>query len=59
MNKEAPTYIDMDEMLEMVSIKGMHNESKLVSLYDEVDTSSDEETAETKAKRRLKKIKSL
>jgi len=49
----------MDEMLEMISIKGMHNESKLINLYDEIDTSSDEETAETKAKRKLKKIKSL
>jgi hypothetical protein len=40
LSKEAPSYIDMDEMLELISIKGLQNSTKLINLYDEIDTSS-------------------
>lgn len=33
-SKEAPNYIDLDEMLEFISIKGSQNSKKLINIYD-------------------------
>ena len=63
MSKEAPEYIDMDEMLEYFSIKGL-NKSKMFGNLNfdwEQISSSDSEYEElpNKEEAKLKKIKSL
>jgi hypothetical protein len=41
--KDAPKYIDMDEVLELLSIKGLQNTQRMIDLYDDVGNSSSED----------------
>jgi hypothetical protein len=56
---EAPKYVDLDEVLELLSLKGTRNSQQLMAFYDELTSSSEDDTDELRAERRMNKVKSL